>query len=88
VVHSINEILYHILFLCSNHCLFHVFAGAGGYGYLKEWLWWTGMIMSEYEMEYEIVHGSAHAGWPRPPPTGGTWHSRRKKEEKKERKFK
>ncbi|XP_064636353.1 magnesium transporter NIPA2-like isoform X2 [Lineus longissimus] len=20
-------------------------AGAGGYGYLKEWLWWTGMIM-------------------------------------------
>lgn len=24
------------------------FLGAGGYGYLKEWLWWAGMILSRY----------------------------------------
>ena len=23
-------------------------AGAGGHGYLKEWMWWAGMITSEY----------------------------------------
>jgi len=26
-------------------------AGSGGYGYLKEWVWWTGLIFSEYDNE-------------------------------------
>lgn len=25
-------------------------AGAGGFGYLKEWIWWAGLICSEYRV--------------------------------------
>jgi magnesium transporter len=30
----------------SNH---GIRAGAGGFGYLKDWIWWAGLICSEYE---------------------------------------
>jgi len=25
---------------------YNVFSGSGGYGYLMEWLWWTGLLTS------------------------------------------
>ena len=26
--------------------------GQGGYGYLKDWVWWAGMILSEYLVSF------------------------------------
>ena len=38
------------LFTCVDcHGLFYFVSGQGGYGYLKEWLWWAGMILSKYK---------------------------------------
>ena len=31
------------------------FKGAGGYGYLKEWLWWAGMILSRYTYMHACI---------------------------------
>ena len=34
-------------FACHPCHWFVLFPGQGGYGYLKEWMWWAGMILSE-----------------------------------------
>lgn len=34
-----------LLRLCQKG---HVRAGSGGYGYLREWVWWAGLLSSTY----------------------------------------
>lgn len=51
-------------------------AGAGGYGYLKEWVWWAGLILSKSctsTLSYWQALCNLH----------GTWHVLVKKENEK-----
>lgn len=36
-----------------NHRVGGVRASAGGFGYLKEWIWWAGLITSKYRHDTE-----------------------------------
>ena len=41
--------------LLNSHGYSVYFPGAGGYGYLKEWLWWAGMILSRYTYMHACI---------------------------------
>lgn len=39
------------------NALFAVFcAGEGGHGYLKDWLWWSGLLTSEFSLVKSILN--------------------------------
>jgi hypothetical protein len=36
------------------HYYLYLFLDKGGYGYLKEWLWWAGMLLSKFKKNRNI----------------------------------
>lgn len=42
-------------------------AGSGGFGYLKEWMWWMGFLSSnlnnKYDLKYLIIYKIAEFQW-------------------------